>query len=54
MSVPDAAGGCVVKHVVGSCLVGSPGGQGVRELSAVVKIYPVTRIRDISRTVLKT
>ena len=43
----------VLKHVVGSCLVGSPGGQGVRELSAVVKMYPVTRIRDISRTVLK-
>ena len=43
----------IIKHVVGSCLVGSPGGQGVRELSAVVKMYPVTRIRDISRTVLK-
>ena len=35
--------GLAVKHVVGSCLVGSPGRQGGRELSAVVKIYPVTR-----------
>ena len=35
--------GLAVKHVVGSCLVGSPGGQGGCELSADVKIYPVTR-----------
>ena len=42
-----------LKHVVGLCLVGSLGGQGVRELAAVVKMYPVTQIRDISRTVLK-
>ena len=49
----DVADVAALKHVVGSCLVGSPGGHGGRELSAVVKMYPVTRIRDISRTVLK-
>ena len=33
-----------VKHVVGSCLSGSPGGIGGRELSTVVKIYPDSRL----------
>ena len=42
-----------VKHVVGSFLSGSPGGIGGRELSTVVKIYPDSRLCDISRPVLK-
>ena len=39
----DVADVAALKHVVGSCLVGSPGGHGGRELSAVVKMYPDMR-----------
>ena len=33
-----------LKHVVGSCLVGSPNGHGGHELLAVVRIYPGIKI----------
>ena len=36
-----------LKHVVGSCLVGSTGGHEYRELSAVVRMYPDNTARAI-------
>ena len=44
---------CTLKHIVGSCLVGSPDGHGGRELSTVVRIYPGIRYIKIIATCAK-
>ena len=44
IQMPNIGDVSAVNHVVGSCLVGSPGGHGGSKLSAVVKIYPDIRM----------
>ena len=43
----------ILKHIVGSCLVGSPNGHGGRELSTVVRIYPGIQYIKIIATCAK-